>query len=113
VTGFTLVNANSDSDILTISNGSSFSLAQVGSALNIRTNTAGTIGSVVMKLTGAKAVTATESVAPYALFGDDRGNYNVGSLPAGSYTLSATPYSSSGGSGTAGTTFTISFTVTP
>ncbi|MHC2993385.1 hypothetical protein OB13_18070, partial [Pontibacter sp. HJ8] len=58
--------------------------------------------------------TYTDNAAPYALFGDDgNGNYYFGNatLPTGSYTLTATPYSGSNASGTAGAPVTLGFTI--
>ncbi|MEO1438068.1 MAG: DUF5060 domain-containing protein, partial [Bacteroidota bacterium] len=53
----------------------------------------------------------TESAAPYALAGDASGDYNAWTPTLGLHTLSATPYSTSGGNGTAGTALTIQFVV--
>jgi hypothetical protein len=52
-----------------------------------------------------------ESVAPYAYFGDTNGNYNAGSISTASHTFSATPFSGSGATGTAGTALTITFKI--
>ena len=53
----------------------------------------------------------TENVAPYALFGDVNGDYISGFLANGSYTLRATAYSGSNGSGTNLGSTSINFTV--
>ena len=53
----------------------------------------------------------TENAAPYALAGDTSGDYNAWTPSVGSQSLSATPYSSTGATGTAGTPLTITFTV--
>ena len=81
---------------------------------NVRANvTVGTgIGSVVFALGGATAKNQTEGVAPYALFGDNSGNYNNGTFNNGLHTLRATPWSGTNGSGTAGAFHEIQFTVT-
>ena len=51
-------------------------------------------------------------MAPYALFGDNGlGDYSPWVPAVGSYTLTARPYTGSGGTGTAGTALTISFSV--
>ncbi|WP_162558687.1 PKD domain-containing protein [Robertkochia solimangrovi] len=113
VNSLTLVNPNTNTDIVDLTNGSMIDLDLIASGVNIRANTnPAVVGSVVMNLSGTVTTSATESVAPYALFGDSNGNYNVGALPEGSYTLSAVPYTNSGGQGTAGTGLTIQFTVT-
>ncbi|MEO8327466.1 MAG: hypothetical protein ABI618_16560, partial [Nitrospirota bacterium] len=54
----------------------------------------------------------TENVAPYALAGDSPvGDYLPFSLGTGSHTLTATPFSSDGGSGPAGGSQTITFSI--
>lgn len=117
VVSYTLVNASTEKDILTITNGATISLAKIGtSKLNIRANTASSVGSVKFELSGAQSKSFIDSKAPYALHGDDgKGNYYYGNWnpPAlGTYTLKATPYSAAGGTGTAGTPYNISFTIT-
>jgi hypothetical protein len=66
---------------------------------------------MVFNLSGTQSVSSTESVAPYALFGDDNGNYNNWTPAVGSYTLTAIPFSGAGGTGTAGAATTINFNV--
>ncbi len=111
VTGFTLINAANNTDIQSLKNGDVINLASCRS-LNIRANTSpSTVGSVVFSLSGQQSKALTESTAPYALFGDINAVYNSWTPAVGSYTLKATPYSGSGGSGTAGTPLTINFTV--
>ncbi|WP_299990705.1 InlB B-repeat-containing protein, partial [uncultured Pontibacter sp.] len=117
VTSFTLVSAHTEQDLFQLADGSAIVLSQLSSTkLNIRANTSpSTVGSVKVELTGAQFRNYTDNAAPYALFGDDgRGNYYYGNWnpPAtGTYTLRATPYSGSNGTGTAGTPLTITFTV--
>jgi hypothetical protein len=113
VTNFTLVNADNNQDLLTLAWGSEINLATLATQnLNIRANTnPSEVGSVLFKLDGTQTLTRTENVAPYALFGDQNGDYNSATLALGSYTLTATPYSSSNATGTAGAPLTISFTV--
>jgi hypothetical protein len=112
VTGLYLVNANSDNDIGLLTDGSVINLANLATSnLNVRAETSGTVGSVGFSLTGPSARNQTENVAPYALFGDASGNYNVGSFAVGQHTLVATPYSGGNKSGTAGTAMSISFEV--
>jgi hypothetical protein len=110
-----LVNAHTEKDVMKLTNGSTVSFSAVGTTkLNFRAALASSVGSVKFALTGAKSHTYTDNAAPYALFGDDgNGNFFFGNttLPTGSYTLTATPYSGSNASGTAGTPVTISFTI--
>jgi hypothetical protein len=115
--GFTFVNAHTEKDIRAITNGDTLSLNAIGTAkVNIRFDSAliPAGGSVKFELTGTKTHTYADNAAPYALFGDDgNGNYNYGSqIPVGQYTLKATPYSKRKGSGTAGLTVSVNFTIT-
>ncbi|MCU7549109.1 cadherin domain-containing protein [Chitinophagaceae bacterium LB-8] len=114
VTTFTLINADTEQPIQTLTNGSTLNLATLPSRnLNIRANTnPATVGSVVFALSGTQTKNVTESRAPYALFGDNNSGDYYGWTPAtGSYTLKATPFTSTGGAGTAGTSLTVGFTV--
>jgi hypothetical protein len=113
---FVLVNAATEKDILTITNGATISLSKYGiTKANIRFNNATTAKSVKFVLSGQQSKTYTDSAVPFALHGDEgNGNYYYGNWnpPAkGTYTLKATPYSSTGATGTAGATQTITFTV--
>ena len=117
VTSFTFVNAETEKDILTITDGATYSLKQMGvSKLNIRANASSTTGSVRFELTGAQSKSSKDVKVPFALMGDDGlGNYYFGNWnppPTGSYTLKTTPYVSTTASGTAGTATTIHFSIT-
>ncbi|WP_276499515.1 InlB B-repeat-containing protein [Pontibacter litorisediminis] len=117
VTGFVLVNSANEQDIQPIENGAVIQLSSLPSSkLNIRANTSPySVGSVMLELSGAQSKSYTDNAAPYALHGDDgNGNYYYGNWnpPAtGTYTLKATPYSGSKGTGTAGVPLTVSFTI--
>ena len=102
VVSFTLINADTDMDLTTLTNGQQISASLVsGVNLNIRANTnPATVGSVSLNLSGATTASRTENTAPYALFGDDSGDYLGQPLPTGSYTISGTAYSGRGLSGT-------------
>ncbi len=111
---FTLINADTDQPILTIGNGATLNLASLPTRnLNIRANTSpSTVGSVKIVLSGTQSRTQTQSSAPYALFSESDGNYAAWTPALGTYNLEATPYTSSGATGTAGTKLAITFTVT-
>ncbi|MCS4435325.1 choice-of-anchor tandem repeat GloVer-containing protein [Aquiflexum gelatinilyticum] len=113
ITGFTLINAGTDADILTVIDGLQISLNQVqGLSLNIRANTnPSVVGSVYLTISGPVNRTSTENVAPYALFGDNNGNYSGRTLPEGTYTLTARAYSASNRGGTAGILSSIQFSI--
>ena len=70
-----------------------------------------TTKSVKFALQGPITKTQTESGIPWCLFGDSNSVLNGQVFPIGNYTLTVTPYSSSGGLGTAGTPVIITFTV--
>jgi hypothetical protein len=112
VTTLMLINADTDQDIGPIQNGDTINLSLIGTSnLNVRADTSpATVGSVVFGLDGNPNF-KTESTAPYALAGDNAGNYNPWTPALGPHTLTATPYSASGGGGTVGTPLTVNFTV--
>ncbi|MHC2992964.1 hypothetical protein OB13_15770, partial [Pontibacter sp. HJ8] len=118
VTGFTLVNANNERDIQALADGDVIVLSSLPSTkLNIRANTSpASVGSVKLELSGTQSKTYTDNQVPYALHGDDgKGNYYYGNWnppAAGTYTLKATPYTGSKATGIAGTSRTITFTIT-
>lgn len=115
VVSFTLVNAQNEQDIQPIVDGDVINLASLPTKrLNIRADTSpASVGSVKFELSGAQNKTYADNAAPYALHGDDgKGNYYYGNWnppAAGAYTLKATPYSGTKGTGTAGIPLTISF----
>lgn len=112
VQGFTLVDATSDKDLQPLADGATFNIAAIrGKRINIRANTTGA-GSVVLQLAGQQQRTQTESELPYALFGNTGNNYWNWTPAAGNYTLTATPYSGTKATGTAGTPVSIQFTIT-
>ena len=78
--------------------------------LNVRADTLGTVGSVRFGL-NANANFRTENVPPYALFGDNGGDYIAGAFDVGSYTLTATPFAGGGASGQMGQSLTVAFSV--
>src|SRR5207248_11351144 len=113
LSSFSLINADTDKPIQTLSNGATlFLVSRPTGNLNLRSfPTRRSSDIVVFALTGAQARNQTETTPPYALFGDNSGNYNPWTPVVGSYTLKGTPFSGSGVSGTAGSALTISFTV--
>lgn len=121
VISFTLMDADSDVPIDgydPIPDGAEIDLAALGGAnVNVRANTADgatdAVRSVKFTLSGSDHHSQTENVAPYALFGDNGGNYRPwqpDTPGAGdAYTLSASAYSGGGGSGVTGGPYEISF----
>ena len=111
VTQLVLVNATTQQDIRVLTDGEVISLAEVGTALNIRAEVRGTAGSVRFAFDG-KAV-RTENTAPYAFAADDRGIYRAWRPPLGVHRLRAAPYSGINASGTAGEALELSVTFAP
>ncbi len=110
VVSLTLVNSNTNTDIVELTEGDTIDLAVTGSSLNIRADISGTVGSVVFGFDG-NSNHQTENAAPYTLEGDNNGNYNDWTPSIGNHTITATPYSESGGSGIAGVALTLTFVV--
>lgn len=115
ITSITLVNAGTEKDLMKLTSGATLSYSALGTKkFNFRADLGSSVGSVKFALSGAKSHTYIDNASPFAMFGDDgNGNYYYGNLtlPVGSYTLTATPYSGTKGSGTAGTPVTIKFTI--
>ncbi|QJD79504.1 choice-of-anchor Q domain-containing protein [Spirosoma rhododendri] len=110
---FLLINADTDQPIQQLTNGQQLDLAKLPTrrlAIQALTDPV-IVGSVVFALSGQQGRQQTESIAPYALFGDDQGNFLGWTPSLGSYVLTATPYSSVGGTGVVGMPLTVSFTV--
>ena len=68
-------------------------------------------GSVRLELTGAKTASRRLNAEPWSLYGDDGGDLQGESLPAGSYTLMATVYPEADLGGDTVQTLSVSFTV--
>ncbi len=115
VIAFKLINAVTDQPVAgfdPMQDGAILNLDALTFPLNVQAITdPSVVGSVVFQLTGPDPANRTENVAPYALFGDSGGNFANGSFSLGNYTLTATPYSSILGQGTAGTPLVINFSV--
>ncbi|MEK9201132.1 MAG: PA14 domain-containing protein, partial [Patescibacteria group bacterium] len=116
ITSFTLINANTEQPIASfdpIPEGATLNLSTLPTTnLNIRANASPDIvGSVRFGL-DAVSNFKLENVGPYALAGDDGGNYVSWTPSTGSHTVVATPYSDQSASGTIGTPLVLHFTVT-
>jgi hypothetical protein len=115
ITDFRLVNAATEREIMSISDGQTISLSALWlTKVNIRVTTTTPSASVKMELSGPTYRRYIDSESPYALHGDDDdGNYYYGNWdpPAlGTYTLKATPYTEDDAEGSAGNSKTITFT---
>ena len=114
--GFTLVDAASATDVGSIADGGAFTLddpANGSYGIRVETAEGAQVGSVKLALVaGAKAVTRTDNLAPWSLYGDANGAVHGQGLPAGSYTLTATAHAQAGATGAVLQTLAVSFTVT-
>jgi hypothetical protein len=112
VTGFTLVDADTNTDLMPLEDGAVIDLASLPTQnLNVRAEVMpGQVGSVRFDFNGTTGF-RVENVVPYALFGDWKGNYFEWEATPGTYSLSATPFSGSNTGGTAGMAASISFTL--
>ncbi len=116
VTSLSLMNADTNKPIPgydPLPNNAKLDLASLPTRnLNIRANTdPSTVGSVQFGLDGNSNYT-TETQAPYSLAGDSSGNYTAWTPSVGSHSVTATPYSGAGATGSAGDALTLAFTVT-
>jgi len=111
VTGFTLINAETNQPIMPLTDGTHLNLAKLPTRnLNVRAETSPvTVGSVRFVLNDSRR---TENTAPYALARDLNGDYVSWTPNVGSHTLTGTPYSMSRAGGTEGKPLTVTLTVT-
>ena len=112
VTKFILVDAKTDQDIKELTDGETIVLADLPShQLNVRAEVVGQTQSIIFKLNEQNF--QPQNAAPYALFGDDDGDYDDDGtvfLP-GSFSLMATPYTGRTGQGMMGTPLNIDFEI--
>lgn len=116
VTALRLTGVNNDEVIVEqLTDGTTIDLGAIGNVpLNIEAVTdPPVVGSVVFEIDGPVRSRRTENIQPYYLFGDrvGTGSNNARQLPAGTYTLTATPYDEGNGRGTAGQPITVRFEV--
>ncbi|WKN31612.1 Ig-like domain-containing protein [Porifericola rhodea] len=114
VVSLKLVNASTDEVIGEL--GDRIELSQIeGGAFNIVAEVIdgrSKAESVMFELSGADDLIQVENKEPFALFGDQNGDYRKGSLGIGKYTLTATPFTEDLAEGDKGYALTVSFEVT-
>ena len=117
VTGYTLVNAESDRDIMPLQ---SYVMRDVPESLSIRVDIRSCSPKVVESVyIDFDGVTRCENNAPYTAFGDgssedvanNMADYYGKAIKAGHHVIKATPYTGDNCGGTAGKTHTLEFTV--
>ncbi len=94
---------------LAITNGATFTLAQLGSLYNLEAGTSGTVGSVKYTIAGPTPSSNIENTAPYNSPASGGGAW-TGAV--GTYTVNLKTYSASGATGTLCHDTTITFIVT-
>lgn len=104
-----LMNASNDSLIMQLSAGSVIDLSKVGSNLTFKASVSGSVGSVAFTLDSQAS--KIENIAPYAYFGDNKGDLNGGSLATGSHVLKVVVYSGTKATGSIISSQSISFSV--
>ena len=111
VTGFVLVNADTNQDIRTLSNSDTIDLTQLPPNLSLRVTTApAQVGSVAFS-TPNNSNFRTENVAPYALNGDTNGDYVPVQFSEGTTALTAVAYTEEDRQGLGGRPLQINFNV--
>ncbi|MEL6195319.1 MAG: T9SS type A sorting domain-containing protein, partial [Bacteroidota bacterium] len=108
-----LVSSATNEDIMTIRNADVVDLSRVGRELNIRADLqcGETVESVKWELTGTQIRTRVENKAPYALAGDNNGNYSNQNFRPGSYTIEASPFNMKNAQGIMGAAALLNFIV--
>lgn len=111
VSSFTLVNADTDTDIGPLMDGDVVDISALGCNLSIRANTDPTIvGSVNFRLDN-QAKFKLENFFPYAIAGDQSGDYFPVYLSNGKHKVKATPYAKKNRKGGKGQSLLVKFTV--
>lgn len=111
VTTLQLINTNTGAVITNLQMNDSVDISSVGSGVSINAVVSGPNESVKFAY-GGNANFRTENFPPYAMCGDNSSKYVPCSvLSAGTHTVTATPFSGTGGSGTSGIPKTVTFSL--
>ncbi|MFC1762592.1 DUF5060 domain-containing protein [Planctomycetota bacterium] len=110
ITKLILIDAGNDRPIGPLNQDAIIDLAQTNRGINVDVETTGTVESVRYGLNDNPSY-HTESVPPFAMYGDDEGNYGEWIPKPGTYTVTATPYTEKGAKGKAGQTARVSFAI--
>ena len=116
ITGFTLVNADSDKPLQGFANVTGdvrISLSKMPTRnINVVAQVKSSKAGSVRFAFGGENNYRTESVAPFALEGDTSGDFNPWRLTIGQHAIAATAFSGTGGRGTKGTPAAVRLIVT-
>jgi hypothetical protein len=112
VSSFTLVDAATDKDIMRLRSGDILNLQQLPSQLTIRADVypEESVKSVVFDLNGKNRY-RTEKLTPFALGGDNNGDYNSVPIKQGLNTVTATPFYDTDATQRDNQSFTLNFYV--
>ena len=91
VSGFVLVDSNTNEDIMELKDGMDLDLSSLPGHLNVRAEVGAHVRSVSFELSPTH-YTRIERVRPFALFGDIHGDYFGGTFEEGSISITATPF---------------------
>ncbi len=108
---FTLIDASTNQPVPgfdPIPDGAQLDPQALPPKLNIRANVPAHYESARFDFDGKESF-RLENVSPYALFGDNNGNFKSGTFSLGPHTLSVTPFTENEAQGLSGATTTISF----
>jgi hypothetical protein len=106
ITGFTLIDANADTEVRTIADGDLLNMPTSGIvAFNIRVLTSGTVGSVRIQFGAFNA--RVENCSPYTAFGDLAGDYFGMVITPGLFSITAQAFTGGNATGSAGQAVTI------
>lgn len=111
VTGFVLVDAQTNTDLFPIRNGELLNLGVLPDELSIRATTTGSVGSIVFSFDTNPSF-QVENNAPYVLGGDaPAGDYTPVDFAPGEHVVRATPFASANGAGAGGGSLEVRFAV--
>ncbi len=111
VTGFVVVDADSDTELFELNEGASINASELPASVNVVARTGDDVKSVLLSVNDG-FLERLENVPPFALFGDQSGDFLPGTLPAGNHMITATPYSEVMKGGSQGVALTVSFSIT-
>ncbi len=117
LTGFTLIDADTDQDAAAVADGATLDVAELGGAttkFTFRADAAedAVVGSVLLELTGPVRHAMLRDAAPFSLHPASDGDYGGTHLGNGDYRLTATPYTGRNLSGDPLPVLEAGFTVT-
>ena len=102
--GLSIVNADSNATVASVSNGQTFSLSEIGSNLNLVAEFGvmqDQVGSVIFDqiVNGDSEPLTVENAAPYAIYGDINGNFRGQTFAKGTFTVRVRAFTGDNGTG--------------